>query len=112
MNRKNTKQKGFTLIELLVAMGIVAVLTGMAAFNFSQSRIRARDIQRKSDLSQLQKAMELYRNDNNGNYPESSGFQQTLLTAGYSKVEFNDPRDGEWSDVRSRPSVMIEKHIT
>ncbi len=92
------KNKGFTLIELLVAMGIVAVLTGMAAFNFSQSRIRARDVQRKSDLSQLQKALELYRNDNNGNYPESAGFQQTLLTAGYSKVEFNDPRDGEWSD--------------
>lgn len=102
--KQMNNRKGFTLIELLVAMGIVAVLTGMAAFNFSQSRMRARDIQRKSDLSQLQKAMELYRNDNNGNYPESANFQQTLLTAGYSKVEFNDPRDGEWSDYYYSPS--------
>jgi general secretion pathway protein G len=102
---KNKKNKGFTLIELLVAMGIVAVLTGLAAFNFSQSRIRARDIQRKSDLSQMQKAMELYRNDNNGNYPEAGAFQQTLITGGYSKVEFNDPRDGEWSDYYYSPEV-------
>ena len=64
MVRLRSPHTGFTLIELLVAIGIVAVLTGMAAFNFNQSRVRARDIQRKSDLSQLQKAMELYRNDN------------------------------------------------
>lgn len=89
--------KGFTLIELLVAMGIVAVLTGMAAFNFSQSRMRARDIQRKSDLSQLQKAMELYKNDNNGNYPEANSFQETLMEGDYIKAEFNDPRGTEWS---------------
>ena len=51
------KQKGFTLIELLVTMGIIAVLTGMAVFNFNQSRERARDVQRKSDLGQLVKAL-------------------------------------------------------
>lgn len=96
--------KGFTLIELLVAMGIVAVLTGMAAFNFNQSRVRARDVQRKSDLSQLQKALELYRNDNDANYPEPENFQQVLLDAGYTKIEFNDPRFGEWTAYDYAPS--------
>ncbi|EKD56040.1 MAG: hypothetical protein ACD_58C00312G0001 [uncultured bacterium] len=89
----NDRGAGFTLIELLVAMGIIAVLTGMAAFNFNQSRIRARDIQRKNDLSQLQKAMELYRNDNNGNYPLADSFQDTLKLGGYTKTTFNDPRE-------------------
>ena len=102
--------KGFTLIELLVAMGIVAVLTGMAAFNFNQSRVRARDIQRKSDLSQMQKAMELYRNDYNGNYPPAEDFQATLQTGGYTKIEFNDPRDGEWSDYYYSPSVDFKSY--
>ncbi len=110
MVRLRSPHTGFTLIELLVAMGIVAVLTGMAAFNFNQSRVRARDIQRKSDLSQLQKAMELYRNDNDGNYPVTEGFQATLLAGGYSKVEFNDPRDGEWSDYYYFPSVDLKTY--
>lgn len=111
MNKIHTyRQAGFTLIELLVAMGIVAVLTGMAAFNFNQSRVRARDIQRKSDLSQLQKAMELYRNDNNGNYPPAEDFQTTLQTGGYTKTEFNDPRDGEWSDYYYSPLEGLKEY--
>jgi prepilin-type N-terminal cleavage/methylation domain-containing protein len=101
MNKKN----GFTLIELLVAMGIIAVLTGMAVFNFNQARVRARDIQRKNDLSQIQKSLEVYKNDNNGIYPAEANFQNTLRTGGYTKTEFNDPRDGEWSDYYYVPSA-------
>jgi prepilin-type N-terminal cleavage/methylation domain-containing protein len=90
------KNKGFTLIELLVTMGIIAVLSGMAIFNFNQSRMRARDVQRKSDLSQMQKALELYRNDNNGIYPISAGFPDILVTGGYSKILFVDPKGSGW----------------
>ncbi len=98
-------KKGFTLIELLVAMGIIAVLTGMAVFNFNQARVRARDIQRKSDLSQLQKSLEVYKNDHDGDYPDQGAFQDTLKNDGYIKTEFNDPRKGEWADYYYAPSV-------
>lgn len=92
-----TRQYGFTLIELLVAMGIMAVLTGMALFNFNQSRVRARDVQRKSDLGQLQKALELYRNDNN-QYPPDD-FQNRLKSpTKYINQTFSDPRASEWLD--------------
>lgn len=92
------KQKGFTLIELLVTMGIIAVLSGMAVFNFNQARLRARDVQRKSDLSQLQKALELYKNDHDSKYPAAL-VQQDLIDASYSKVEFVDPKGlGAWYD--------------
>lgn len=92
------KQKGFTLIELLVTMGIIAVLTGLSIFNFNQSRVRARDVQRKSDMGQLMKALELYKNDNI-NYPlESADFQQLLLNGGYIKEAFNDPKGAtDWT---------------
>lgn len=92
--------KGFTLIELLVSMGIVAVLTGMAVFNFNQSRVRARDVSRKSDLSQLQKALELYKNDQ-GKYPLVNQtpyvLDQTvnLKNNDYIKYIFNDPRPSD-----------------
>lgn len=99
-----SRQTGFTLIELLVSMGIVAVLTGMAAFNFNQSRVRARDIQRKNDLSQLQKALELYKNDNGILYPAQDGVlaaPQTILNdAGYTNKIFHDPRETEWQNYK------------
>jgi general secretion pathway protein G len=56
-------KKGFTLIELLVVIGIVGMLSALLVPNFMGARERARDAQRKSDLKQMQKALEMYRQD-------------------------------------------------
>lgn len=55
--------KGFTLIELLVVIGIISVLSAIVVPNFMGARERARDAQRKSDIKQLQKALEMYKDD-------------------------------------------------
>lgn len=50
----------FTLIELLV---VIAVLAGMMALmvpNFMSVREKSRDVKRKTDLKAIQKALELY----------------------------------------------------
>jgi len=60
--------KGFTLIELLIVIAIIGVLATLLMVNFVGVRQRARDAQRKSDLRQLQSALEIYRSDN-GSYP-------------------------------------------
>ncbi len=62
------KSEGFTLIELLVVIAIVGILAGFLMANFIGVRERARDGQRKSDLRQIQAALELYRSDH-GSYP-------------------------------------------
>ena len=54
---------GFTLIELLVVIAIIGSLSALFLPNFMAARERARDTQRKSDLRQIQKAFELYRQD-------------------------------------------------
>lgn len=54
---------GFTLIELLVVIAIMGSLSALFLPNFMAARERARDSQRKSDLKQIQKAFELYRQD-------------------------------------------------
>lgn len=69
--------KGFTLIELLVVIGLIAVLAGtvLAVFNpFGQIQ-KSQDAKRKSDLAQIQRALELYYQDN-GRYPPSNGNYQ------------------------------------
>jgi type II secretion system protein G len=61
-------KKGFTLIELLIVVAIIGVLATLLMANFVGVRQRARDAQRKSDLRQIQAALEIYRSDN-GSYP-------------------------------------------
>lgn len=55
--------KGFTLIELLVVIGIISVLSAIVVPNFMGARERARDTQRKSDVRQIQKALELFKDN-------------------------------------------------
>ena len=64
------KSAGFTLIELLVAISIIGVLSSFLLANFVGVRQRARDGVRKSDLRQIQSALELYRSDQS-TYPNS-----------------------------------------
>ncbi len=51
---------GFTLIELMVVMAIIAILTAVVLSNIGQSKMKARDGKRVSDLAQIQLALELY----------------------------------------------------
>lgn len=54
---------GFTLIELLVVIAIISILAALLMANFVGVRQRGRDAQRKSELRQIQAALELYRAD-------------------------------------------------
>ncbi len=104
------KNNGFTLIELLVVISIIGVLSGMAMFNFQQARERARDVQRKNDLKQLQNALESYKNDQaEAHYPDTVDIGD--LTPDYIKKIPTDPKeqklDDSWVDYSyTRNSVL------
>ncbi len=66
------KHKGFTLIELLVAISIIGILSSLIVSNLNDTRARARDSRRKTDLNQLKTSLRLYYNDNQ-HYPADSG---------------------------------------
>lgn len=76
----SAKQRGFTLIELLVVIAIIGVLSALLMTNFVGIRQRARDGQRKSDLRQIQSAVELYRADN-AEYPAEAAFSTCGATS-------------------------------
>ncbi len=58
-------KKAFTLIELLVVIAIIGSLSALLLPNYMGARERARDAQRKNDLKQIQKALEMYKQDQN-----------------------------------------------
>src|SRR5260221_13661164 len=75
-----TSQRGFTLIELLIVVAIIGILSTLLMTNFIGIRQRARDAQRKSDIRQVQSALELYRADT-GSYPAPGGTNTLNSTA-------------------------------
>jgi type II secretory pathway pseudopilin PulG len=56
-------RKSFTLIEIILVMVLLAIITGILLTNFNSSLKKGRDAQRKNDLAQIQKALELYYAD-------------------------------------------------
>ena len=95
-------KKGFTLIELLVVIAILGLLAAVGLGSFRTSQLKSRDSKRKSDLSQIQKALEMYYNDH-GQYPDvgdypagGSAFEDANNTL-YMKEMPTDVKYGDYS---------------
>ena len=80
------KQKGFTLIELLVVIAIIGLLSTLAVVALNNARQKSRDAKRVSDIKQVQTALELYYNDENG-YPTAVA-QAGTITGPTSAVTY------------------------
>ena len=102
-NKKNsvTGRAGFTLIELLLVVAIVAFTAAIIFSAVSSTRERARDTKRIGDLNQIEKAIELYRNDYGGD-PAGADGQEYIngvpnwipgLIPSYIRVVPSDPID-------------------
>ncbi len=68
-NHSRANSQGFTLIELLVVITIIGLLASTVLGSLSTAREKARDARRISEAKQLQNALEIYRNKNNGLFP-------------------------------------------
>jgi len=69
MHFDNQTKKGFTLIELLVVIAIIAILSVIGMTQLARAREKARDSERRIDMSQIQHAFISYYDDHNQHYP-------------------------------------------
>jgi prepilin-type N-terminal cleavage/methylation domain-containing protein len=66
-----SKQRGFTLIELLVVIAIISLLSSVILAALQDVRKKAQYAKFDQEFLQLKTAIELYRSDHGGQYPES-----------------------------------------
>jgi len=84
------KNAGFTLVELVIVIALISIfIAGAIAVLDPLSQIqKANDARRKSDLTQVQKALEAYYDDFQ-NYPAHSGNYE--ITYGGNPVLWGNP---------------------
>jgi prepilin-type N-terminal cleavage/methylation domain-containing protein len=74
LRRKNlissVNQQGFTLIEILAVVAIIGILSAVTAIYLGTARAKSRDSARKGSLRQIENAIIIYSDNNNGNYPD------------------------------------------
>lgn len=93
--QKGNKKLGFTLIELLVVISIIGVLSALILVNFNSARERTRDIQRKTDLDQIRKALKMYYNDY-GSFPANDS-RGKIIGCGSGATPVVCDWGGQWS---------------
>lgn len=85
-----TKQNAFSLIEIMVVVVILGILASIVVPKILSRPDEARVVKAKSDILNIQNALELYKLDN-GNYPTTD---QGLLAL--SEKPSQDPIPNNW----------------
>ena len=79
---KSSSQRGFTGIEVLIVLTIIAIVSILVVNNIQESLARGRDIERRTDINEIQDRLEEYWHANES-YPTdliSLNLQEALLT--------------------------------
>jgi len=98
-------ERGFTLIELLVVIAVIAVLMGILLPSLSMARMHAKRVVSTSNLRQIGLAMELYTQDNQGFFPETShGLTGTQAVRQRSWIFTLKPYVGDVNEIRICPA--------
>ncbi|PIR97569.1 MAG: hypothetical protein COT91_00635 [Candidatus Doudnabacteria bacterium CG10_big_fil_rev_8_21_14_0_10_41_10] len=89
MAKSKTKIAGFTLIELLVVIAIIGVLASIVSISVNSARAKAKVARVKSDLNQINLAME-FLFDDTGFYPNMVTDYPCVQNFANNEVYIND----------------------
>ena len=80
MKRIHPKQQAFTLIELLVVIAIIGILASLLLPALAKAKAKANKLKSKSNLKQVQNALNMWSSDNDGVNP---GYRNRSYGPGY-----------------------------
>lgn len=86
-------KSGFTIVELSIVIVIIAILATITIVAYNGVQQRGRDTQRKQDIANIRKALELYYDDN-GRYPLGSCTSACKINGSWSTTS-----DGSWANL-------------
>ena len=84
----------FTIIEVVLVLAIAGLILLMVFIALPALQRNQRDTQRKNDMSRLKTAIDSYRTDNKGRFPEDGNVLRGSFTDQYLKIDgstFQDP---------------------
>lgn len=92
---------GFTLLELLVVLAIIVILISMGVSSFGSAQKKGRDAKRKSDLKEVQTALEQYYSVCSFNYPVPTNFYSQGIVCSSPSIAIlptipSDPRSSPY----------------
>lgn len=113
MRLRQRFSKGFTLIELLVVIAIIAILAAILFPVFSRAREQGRKSVCVSNERQIAMAINLYTQDYDGGYPNTSDpylwvgkrFRWPLMP--YIGIAQKEKNDGSFSSQNSSPAILV-----
>jgi len=82
-------KSGFTIVEIIIVIVVIGILAAITIVAYNGIQQRSRDTQRKSDIAQVAKVLELYYTIN-GKYPSAASAGSTL-NSGWAQTG-----DGSW----------------
>jgi len=105
------KQRGFTLIEVLVVISITGLLASIVLVALKDARGKSRDTKRKSDLHQMQTALELYYNEHN-EYPNWTVSGNPQFFVNFSLWRYDDTTPLKWCLNIVYPCLVYDYLVT
>lgn len=76
----NKSSSGFTLVELLIVIVVIAILAAISIVSYNGIQERSRKSHLATDISNIKKAMEMYKADH-GQYPQCPSGPECLYSS-------------------------------